>query len=156
MSTLSVVLDVFVLIGLGVTIFYCVRLTKSLNTFRSARQDFGSTMRDLSSHIDDAYRAVENLKTVSRDSGQNLQKIINESRVIAHELEILNQSVSQMVPGLDGGDRGDDIPAFSIFDREEPQAAEEDFPDTNFSSQAERDLYDALQKSQRSFRSKSV
>jgi hypothetical protein len=159
MSILSIILDVAVLIGLGITIFYCVRLTKSLNAFRSAQKDFGNIMRELSNNIDEAYRAVDNLKAVSRDSGQALQKTINESRAIARELEVMNKSMSDhknthgtsraAKPERDEGETG-----FRIFDRESaeqsamPSQAAPAKPG-EFSSQAERDLYDALQNQQK-------
>lgn len=176
MNALSIILDVLVLIGLGITIFYCVKLSKSLNTFRSARQDFGNVMRDLSNSIDEAYRAVDNLKVISRDSGQNLQKIINESRTIARELEVMNKSLSELASGLESGlesriesrfeeegaDFDDEEQGFRIFDRESEREDEELAASASaaphkqparpgeFSSQAERDLYEALQSQSRS------
>jgi hypothetical protein len=169
-NTLSIVLDFIVLGFLGVTIFYAIRLTKSLNSFRAMRHEFGHIMKQLSNNIDDAQRGVDNLKAVTRDSGQHLQKLINEAKMIAGDLERLNkgaplyssQNSRRHMPPIeeetdpfkllerellqeDANEGG-----FSIFDRE----YEEDEPGpeirkespASFKSHAERELYEALQK----------
>ena len=46
-SLLSVALDIIVLIGLGVTVFYCIRLSKALNNFRKYRQEFNTLVGEL-------------------------------------------------------------------------------------------------------------
>lgn len=163
-NTLSIILDFVVLGFLGVTIFYAIRLTKSLNAFRAARQEFGQVMRQLSTNLEDAQRGVDNLKAVTRDSGQNLQKLINEAKIVASNLERLNKQspqspVRRPAPPIeeeidpfkllerellqDDTDEG----GFSIFDREyddEPAPAKEN--SASFKSHAERELYEALQK----------
>ena len=55
---LSLLLDVIVLAGLGVTIFYCIRLSTSLNNFRQYRQEFNVLLQDLSQNIDKAQNGV--------------------------------------------------------------------------------------------------
>jgi hypothetical protein len=180
-AALSMILDVFVLGFLGVTIYYAIRLTNSLNAFRQTRQEFATIMRELSRNIDDAQHGVESLKKASHDSGQSLQKIINESRKIAVELEIINQDANTLRRGngssasrpaiapsdeeiaafreleremLDEAE-DEDKKAFSIFDRDYDEVPEQQAGDKSapaFSSQAERDLYEALQKNKSSGR----
>ncbi len=168
MGVLSIVLDVIVLICLGVTVFYVIRLTRSLDAFRDTRKEFNVVMRQLSQNIDDARRGVENLKQASETFGGSLQKTINESRRMAAELEKINEVSKGLAGQLENLEAGvfdmagdEDVAIaedFAIFDRDyadsEPDQEEEQVPAVStsppdFSSQAERDLFDALERSRR-------
>lgn len=138
---LSLLLDVIVLAGLGVTIFYCIRLSSSLNNFRQYRQEFNVLLQDLSQNIEKAQNAIAKLKDSSFEAGEDLQKVINNSRKLADELQLMNdmgnalanrlERVSEKGRGVANGkaDFGDDVkttkkagskpkPAFFIQDRE--------------------------------------
>lgn len=91
-SLFGVLLDLAVLICLGVTIFYARKLSLSLNAFRQTRHEFDAVMRQLSKNIDEAYEAVRMLKHETKESAKDLQKILGDSRKMAHELEVLNHS----------------------------------------------------------------
>lgn len=41
-QTISLVMDVIILVALAVTIYYAVRLSRSLNMFRQYRQEFSN------------------------------------------------------------------------------------------------------------------
>lgn len=167
-TTLSMIMDLLVLGFLGVTIFYAVRLTNSLNNFRAMRQEFQHIMRQLTNNIEDAQRGVDNLKAVSRDSGQALQKLINEAKAVSRELEGMPkgssartmQRVEPMRPQMQDAEEEafkmlerellqeeEEEDGFSIFDREYDEPSEPaPTQDTNLKSRAERDLYEALLK----------
>ena len=53
---LGLVLDIAVLIALGFTIFYCLKLSRSMNNFRQHRQEMAALIADLSKNIDEALR----------------------------------------------------------------------------------------------------
>jgi uncharacterized phage infection (PIP) family protein YhgE len=165
-SVLSIFLDILVLVFLGITIFYAIRLTESLNAFRKSRQDFDNVMRALSKNITDAQRGIENLKTMTKESS----KTISDSRRMAQELQSINQESLALINRLESAASGkllaealDDPAAFDIFDGggeeeafsiydsdyEEKPAKKEEAP-SSFQSQAERDLYDALQRNRKS------
>lgn len=84
---LGLALDVLVLIGLGFTIVYAVRLSSSLAGFRAQRDEFMSMIVDLCGHIDQAKNAVDDLRDLSRDSGRVLQDKIDEARSLAQDLQ---------------------------------------------------------------------
>ena len=166
-NTLSIILDLVVLGFLGITIFYAIRLTNSLNNFRAMRQEFQHIMRQLTNNIEDAQRGVDNLKSETRDSGQTLQKLINEAKSVVRELESSSKGPSARSASRVESSRPqmkdeeeeafrmlerellqeEEEDAFSIFDREyddEPKPAPAQ--DNNLKSRAERDLYEALLK----------
>ena len=47
-AILSLIMDVAVLAGLAATLYYAMRLTRSLEGFRKYRQEFGALIADLS------------------------------------------------------------------------------------------------------------
>ncbi|MFN3700229.1 MAG: DUF6468 domain-containing protein [Alphaproteobacteria bacterium] len=83
-------IDVLVLTGLAVMIFYCIRLTKALNNFRQYRQEFNTLVSELSRNIEQASGAVENLKNASFEAGEDLQKVVNNARTLCDELQLMN------------------------------------------------------------------
>jgi len=89
-SLLSVTLDIIVLIGLGVTVFYCIRLSKALNNFRKYRQEFNTLVGELGKNIDHAHDAISNLKNSSFEAGEDLQKVVNNARKLADELQLMH------------------------------------------------------------------
>lgn len=173
-TLLSIILDVLVMGFLGVTTYYAIKLTQSLNAFRETRQEFNSIMRELSRNIDEAQRGVEALKNASRESGAALQKIINESRSVAVELQGMNQGrprapvaparaedvdsleafhrlEQEMLEELAREEEAELTEGFAIFDREYEQADDEEGNEApaGFRSKAEQELFDALQKTRR-------
>lgn len=106
---LSLILDVAVLVGLGFTIYYCIRLSKSLNNFRQYRQEFNTLLQELSRNIGKAQDAIENLKDSSYEAGEDLQKVINSSRNLADELQLMNDMGNALANRLERlSDKGRD------------------------------------------------
>ncbi len=100
-QVLSIILDIAVLIVLGITIFYCMKLSKSMSNFRRHRQEMNKLIDNLSKNIDEALRAIDGLKITGDRSGKDLQKIINESRKTADELRAINESSNSMANRLE-------------------------------------------------------
>lgn len=100
--SLSFVMDVAVLAGLGVTIFYALKLSRSLDNFKKSRQEFTNLIYELSSHIDTANRAIENLKQASMHGGESLNKIVKEGKYLADELELMNKAGNSLAQRLEG------------------------------------------------------
>lgn len=182
---LSLILDILVLIGLALTIYYCIRLSKSLSNFRQYRQEFNVLLKELSANIEKAQDAVANLKDTSYEAGEDLQKVINNSRNLSDELQLMNDmgnalanrlerlsekgrtqvngtaanGVNNEKPEKAKASRKEKAPDFFIQDREfengrskglgdEGDAYFSDDMDDNseFQSQAEKELYEALKK----------
>jgi hypothetical protein len=162
-AAFSVILDLLVLGCLGATIYYAHRLTQSLNVFRRTRQEMDVIMRALGQNIDEAQDAIKSLRRATEETSKNLGKSLSDSRAIASELEILNQASQKIADRLDGvisqkkgtmrepemkeyKKPSDRAPGFMIVDRdfEEPDAEPQE--PTTLASQAERDLYEALNR----------
>ena len=200
-TLLSFGLDIVILVALGITIFYAIKLSSNLNKFRLHREEFLSFMGDLNKTIEAAEDAVENLKQASLATGDQLRRKVRDGQHLADELKIMIESGESLANRLEqsaeeaGGAQSkkkvkiqpkssvqdieendwflddipeppnnnekpqidEDIPSFFIQDREfddededeRGQGANADQANENLQSQAERELYEALQKNKK-------
>lgn len=179
-------MDMIVLGALAVTIYYAVRLSRSLAVFRQYRQEFSNVLGQLSRNIEQANASILGMKEASRSSGEHLQELIDQARLLADELNLINQSADvlagrleglaeknrKIVKGQDIANDGDkaapparngkkkangssggisaEEKAFFIQDRdygEDEDSIDEAGIPEELQSQAERELFKALQKS---------
>lgn len=103
MSTelISLVMDIVVLVFLGATIIYVVKLSASLKAFKAHRSEFDKVISDLLASIDSAERAVGALKQTSATEAQRLEKLIATSKALADELVIINEAGEGMAKRLE-------------------------------------------------------
>ncbi len=169
-------MDFGILVLLAATVFIGFKLTLSLRNFKESRFEMEGLVNRLSGNIDQAERAVAGMQNTARKTGLELDEIINDAKKLADELRIMNESgnsladrleklaernsamISQMdsagpiqYPELPRGIHPVREEGFSIHDRDfGPEDYDDDFDapaDTGFQSQAERELFEALQSS---------
>ncbi|MGB0720507.1 MAG: DUF6468 domain-containing protein [Bdellovibrionales bacterium] len=162
---IKIALDIVILVGLGGFMYYALRLSKALNTFRAGRAEFETLMKQLGRNIDDAQSAITNLRASSKNAGDDLQKLVRDAQFIADDLEIMIKSGNNLANRLEGvagqsGGHKDNVGSlakpkkpkaekgFAIQDREFEGDDEEilDPAMENLGSEAEKELYKALQK----------
>ncbi len=166
---LSITIDILIMIGLGVTIFFAFRLSKSLNSFKEQRQAFQALIVDLTTNIDKAQTSIAQLKETAGSTGEDLEKVIGEARFLADELKLMNEAGESLANRLEGvadargaerknkahGLNGHASDGFAIRDPEfdhqdgasdhEEWAAGDDVPvPDDLQSDAEKELYKAL------------
>ena len=100
-SMLSLFIDISVLFCLGFTIFYAIKLSNKLNNFRASRGEFESVIRELSANIDKAYEAIDILKAENGNSGQDLQVLLDRSRDLKDELQLMNDAGNSLAKRLE-------------------------------------------------------
>lgn len=177
--SLSVIMD-FVLLGiLCLAIYYMMRVTRALSAFRSNRQDFLRLMGELSNNIDKAQATIETMKNTGRGEGAYLQEQIDQARLAADELQLINETGnnlakrletlaeknSQLAQGKKKPVNGNNVrnkDEFFIHDREYNDAEENipaNTPDwamdeagvpEGLQSKAEKELFQALQRNRNS------
>lgn len=101
-EVLGFLLDVFVLVCLGATIFFALRLSKSLNNFKAYRDEFNNLVKTLSQNIDQAQRAVINLKAGSHETADELNDLIKKARAMRDELQLINEAGNSLAVRLEG------------------------------------------------------
>ena len=98
---IALLLDIIILVFLGATIFYVMRLSKNLNTFKAHRREFDNVITSLLSSIDQAERAVQTLKQVSAQEAEDLENLIRQSKAMSEELKIINEAGEGMAQRLE-------------------------------------------------------
>lgn len=98
---LAIGLDIIVLCFLGATIFFVLRLYKSLNEFKAQRKQFDSIIANLLSAIDQAERSINTLKQTSAQEAGDLEKLIMKSQALSEELQIINDAGESMAKRLE-------------------------------------------------------
>ena len=194
-ALISLIMDALLLLALAGTMFFVFKLTKSLNNFKAQRDQMRVMITELSSNVDMAQEAITALKSSTNNAANELDDLLHESRRMAEELKLINDSGNSLANrleglassartnpapnnpapnnvampsfGANGGqktqaepedlgfdddlsafDKGDEgLPSFFIKDADfENAPAEEEAGPSQFSSKAERELYEALQK----------
>lgn len=101
-NTLSLIMDLVVLAALAVTIYYAVRLSRSLAVFRQYRHEFANVLGQLSRNIEQANSAILGLKEASRSSGEHLQELVDQARLLSDELSLINEAGDSLAGRLEG------------------------------------------------------
>ncbi|QQG35865.1 MAG: hypothetical protein HYS17_10240 [Micavibrio aeruginosavorus] len=162
-ALLGMVLDGLVLLFLGATIFFSVRLSVHLRLFRESRQDLEKLINDLTMQIGKAEKSIETLKSSARDISRELQQHLDEAKAVGNDLEIMTRGANNIADRLDrAADRNrntnieipvparksknerDEFPGFAIRDPDLSHQEQDESADAG-GSLAERELLEALQ-----------
>ncbi|PCJ97531.1 MAG: hypothetical protein COA45_09705 [Zetaproteobacteria bacterium] len=98
---IALFLDIIILAFLGATIFYVMRLSRNLNTFKAHRREFNNVITSLLSSIDQAERSIQTLKQVSAQEAGDLEDLILQSKAMSEELKIINEAGEGMAKRLE-------------------------------------------------------
>jgi uncharacterized protein YhaN len=90
--TLSLALDVLIIVLLIATIIYAARLSLHLKKFRNARAEMDDVVKDLSRQINKADKAVNGLNTTVTNSSEELQLKMDNAKAMFDELDMVVQS----------------------------------------------------------------
>jgi len=114
---ISLILDIIVLLCLGATIFYAMRLSTALNNFKAHRKEFEGLMADLSQNIAQAQAAMTGMKAASKKTSADLQEKISDAVALCDELQLMTEMGNRLAQRLEeksdqsSGKRAKDIPA---------------------------------------------
>lgn len=101
MSGIMLGLDILIILMLGATIFYAVRLSQHLSIFRSNRSEMERLIRELSSQITRAQEGISVLDDMSSTHGDHLRQMIAKAQGLADELEIITQAGNSLAERLE-------------------------------------------------------
>src|SRR4051812_13462455 len=92
--------DILILAALGVTIFYCLRLTKQFDQMKADRKAFDDLIKALNFAAQRAEGSIQAFKEMATGGGDVLQEKINKARGLADELEIMIQAGDSLADRL--------------------------------------------------------
>lgn len=121
---LSIIMDMILLCALAITIVYAIRLSQSLNAFKSQRNEFRALFAELTQHIDKAYSTLDALKNTGDQSAAELQEAVNEARYMLDELQIVNVASENLAKRLERAAGLSDAPPPSRFESTTPDEYE--------------------------------
>ena len=101
MPGLGLALDIIIVVLLGATIFYAIRLSKYLDAFRSNRADMEYLIRELSSQITRAQAGVTALDDAAKESGEELQTLVTKARGMVEELSLMTEAGDNLAARLE-------------------------------------------------------
>ena len=101
MTEISLGFDIIVILMLGATIFYAVRLSRHLDSFRSNRADMEQLIRELSTQIMRAQEGITVLDDLASTKGDQLRKYIDKAQGLSDELEIMIGSGNSLAERLE-------------------------------------------------------
>ncbi len=171
---IGAIIDVIVLLFLGVTIFYAWRLSTYMKIFRDSRKEMEALFIKLDADITRAEKSVLGMRNAAESAGMKLNETIKESKFLSDELKFMNEAGDSLASRLEklaeknralvekletAGGVSANTPYRDLLsqaeeteraaparfaDKEAPTVKQQD--SQQFASQAERDLYDALQR----------
>ncbi len=98
---ISLLFDIIIILLLGLTIFYAARLSVSLKTFRNSRSEFEKLLTELSNNIIRAEDAIKSMKETAGSSGEELQHLINKSKGLSQELQLMTEIGNSLAERLE-------------------------------------------------------
>lgn len=101
MPIVTIVLDVVIILMLAAGVYAAMRLSTALRTFNTAKKDMRGLIEEVSGAITKADEAVKNFKANMAQSSQNLDKKIQEAKMLSDELELIHQSSGRIADRLE-------------------------------------------------------
>ncbi len=99
--TVVIVFDIFTLVLLGVTIFYCIRLSRQFERMRADRKAFELLIQALNTAAGRADASIKAFREMAGGNSDVLQERINKSRAMADELEIMIEAGDSLADRLE-------------------------------------------------------
>lgn len=101
--TLTLLLDVLLLLLLAGTIFVAVKLNARLKILKDVRKDFDQMIVRFDEASRRAELGVQSLQNAARDSGQNLQKRLDRAETLQDDLSIIIETAENIATRLERG-----------------------------------------------------
>ena len=140
--------DVVLLGAFGVTVYYCVRLSRQFDQMQADRKAFDALIQSLNTASSRAEGAIHAFKDIAANSGSSLQEKINKVRGLSDELEIMIQAGDNLANRLQV--IAEKSRRATIPDTDRPAAADIITDEPPPKSRAEKELLEALRAKQRS------
>jgi len=98
--TIPFLLDFLLIVLLGVTIAYCVGLSRKLSVLRDAQGELAKVAAEFDRAIVRSKVGVEELKSTSENVGKELETELEEAKSLLEELKLINASSSRIADRL--------------------------------------------------------
>lgn len=100
-SNISVVFDIIITSLLAATIYFAIKLSRHLDSFRSNRASMENLIRELSGQITRAQEGISVLDELSANRGDELRSSISKAQALSDELQLMTQSGNSLAERLE-------------------------------------------------------
>lgn len=101
MPYISFSFDILITCLLAATIYFAVKLSRHLDTFRSNRSDMENLIRELSSQITRAQEGISVLDDLSTTRGDELRGLLGKAQGYIDELHVMTESGNSLAERLE-------------------------------------------------------
>ncbi|MEQ1652228.1 MAG: DUF6468 domain-containing protein, partial [Hyphomicrobium sp.] len=96
MELVKLTLDILIIGLLAAAIYYAVRLERQLAALRASRTDMQRYTQDFSRDVGRAETGIKSLKQVAREAGDDLERLLEQSRVMRDDLRFVIDRADHM------------------------------------------------------------
>ena len=100
-SQISFAFDILITCLLGATIYFAVKLSRHLDSFRSNRSNMEALIRELSTQITRAQEGITVLDELSANRGDELRRSISKAQSLSDELQLMTESGNSLAEKLE-------------------------------------------------------
>jgi hypothetical protein len=93
-------LDIVLILMVGVGLYQAARLIKHLAGLRQGRVEMERFVRDFNATVIRAEAGIKGLRTAARDSGDDLEKLVEKAHMVRDELHFLVESADGLAERL--------------------------------------------------------
>ena len=143
------ILDLVLIVMVGIGLVQAARLIRHLAGLQQGRVDMERFVREFNATVMRAEAGIKNLRSAARESGDDLEKLVEKSNMVRDELRFIVESADQLANRLTSAASG----AATASVKAEAKAAakpaavkESDAATPPPASRAEKELLQALQK----------
>ena len=104
------ILNIIILVMLAVMIGYCVILNKRLKAFRSIKKEMADIIDQLNASTSHAQKSIAEFKNVVFAEEEKLNKVLRKASEMADELDMINETGSNLANRIEQGLTGDNAP----------------------------------------------
>lgn len=126
--SLDNIINIAILVMLAVMIGYCIVLNSRLKTFRNIKQEMADIINQLNASTSHAQKSIKEFKNVVFEEEKKLAKKLREASEMADELDMINQTGSNLADRIERGLTGD------RKSQQDNDTAEENLADTDKST----------------------
>ncbi len=101
------IVNVVILVMLAVMIGYCIVLNSRLKAFRNMKQELGEIINQLNASTSHAQKSISEFKNVVFEEEKKLADKLKEASEMADELDMINQTGSNLADRIEKGLTGD-------------------------------------------------
>lgn len=102
-TVISVLLNCFVALLLGVTIFYCLKLNKRIRILQDSKSELAQLIEKFDMSTQQATYSIQEIHKASKKINENIQTKLDKANYLADDLAFMIEKANKMADRMEGG-----------------------------------------------------